>query len=463
MQKHVEIAQEVYTDYDALWHLVTMGVLDSDHAPSSGTSAQTTKPIRVAMIDTSVAVDHPNLKDAINHDLSLDLFSNRLGAFSYHDPDDKLGAIDLNTATGVTAGLPRTAAILSEFIDRLSHGSRSWVDGVQPTVSPAFSSHGTAIAGLIGGRATVESEVYGASAVQPSQIPLPYRGVDPNCEIVPISTNFDIDPESLIVAFLYAELIDADVVVLPRTIPDPTRMYPELSQIKIDGKSLMELTSPEELTHEMSELWNELAELIINVSINRPVVCAGGNSNELYGIYPANLADDNNGIISVGSVNAKGYISSYSSHQNVTVFAPSDDAEAFSSAEVRLDEQRHSYSSVGVPPINSNRKFSHFDIISTDVPGVHGYSRSPFQGTVPDAGIREFGSYYCRFGGTSAASALVGGFLALGQSSGALCRESDGIAKKTWLLSKCVPLANEAPDRVIPSWTGSVAFADSRG
>ena len=71
---------EKYPEYDALWHLVAMGVLTPDHAPNDWTpDPEATRPTRIAVIDTSVAVEHPNLSGAVNKTLALDLFSTRLG------------------------------------------------------------------------------------------------------------------------------------------------------------------------------------------------------------------------------------------------------------------------------------------------------------------------------------------------------------------------------------------------
>ena len=65
---------EAHPDYDALWHLVALGILTPDHAPNGWQVApDAPRPTRVAVIDTSVAADHPNLRPAINRDLALDL------------------------------------------------------------------------------------------------------------------------------------------------------------------------------------------------------------------------------------------------------------------------------------------------------------------------------------------------------------------------------------------------------
>jgi len=448
------IGQEAYSDYDALWHLKTLGILDKDNAPIEWVApASSNRKTRVAMIDTSVATGHPNLKGAVNRKLAFDLFSTRLGAFPYLDPDAKIGPLNLNSGTRVAEGLNETSHLLTQLNDRLSHSAPAQLGGITPTVSQEFSVHGTAIAGLIGARPCLVPTSSG-------EMKLPYSGVDPYCEIVPISTNFDPDPEQLILAFLYAELINADVILLPRIIPDPFRTLPELSQHTMNGDDLGTLIAPSIISPQEATLWEQLAELIVAISLKRPVVCAAGNSNEEFAIYPANLANEHNGIISVGALNAKGYRSGYSGAGSTTVMAPSNDAEIFDKTEVRLDEQRQNYSPIGVPENNSNFKYSNFEIVSTDVPGRFGYSSSPFIAERSDLELREFGSYFCRFGGTSAASAIVAGFLSLGKTTQELVENADGLVSKNWLLSKCKTVPEDDMTHKVPTWFGDPSFPD---
>ncbi|WP_424965842.1 S8/S53 family peptidase [Dinoroseobacter sp. S375] len=454
--------RENYPEYDALWHLQSMGVRTDKHRPNGWKYKRSDrKRTRVAMIDTSVAVDHPNLEPAINKKLALDLFSAPLGSFAYRKPDEKLEDLCLNTRTRVADGLPGITEILGRLIDRTSHGSLAWQNNLQPCVGAEFSSHGTAIAGLIGAKPTRVQAVVPEPSDEITSIPLPYVGVDPFCEIVPISTNFDPDPEVLIVAFLYAELIDADVVLLPRNVPDPVRTVPEIFTRTIDGVPLSEATAPAATTPEEAQLWAELAELIVNISMARPVVCAAGNANEENGIYPANLATDHNGIISVGAMNAKGVLAGFSASQGLTVMAPSGDAEVFDRTQVRLDTRRHDYDPVGVPEPNENHKYSHYDVISTDVPGIYGYSDSPYRSLEPETGLREFGSYFCSFGGTSAASALVAGYLSLARSAGELDVKADGLQAKAWLLANCAEVQDGDTCYLYPAWDGDYSFPDA--
>lgn len=459
-------AREIYRDYPALWPLETMGVLQVLTARGDGRCQDPpSRRTRVAIIDTSVAVDHPCLKSGINRDLAIDFFSSRLGAFPYYEPGRRLSDLVKNPQTAVCQNLPFSSDLLNEFLDRLSPNSPALINGVEATVSPEFSAHGTAIAGLVGGRPAVVKIApdYLGHGAQELEFPLPFTGADPFCELVPISTNFDTDPEALIFAFIYAELISADVILLPRSIPDPFRTVPELGGIDMEGTPLSELVTVCEVSPRERQLWEELAQLIINISLRRPVVCAAGNSREEQPIYPANLATEHNGIISVGAANAKGMMSSYSMGTQATIFAPSNDGEAYDREEVRLDTQDARFDPTGLPAANGNRKFSHFEVISTDVPGQNGYSYSPFASGEPVEGMREHGSYFCRFGGTSAASALIAGFLSLGYSMGELLREGGGGNAKSWLLSKAVAISTEDGDFQLPSWTGKINFPDLYG
>ncbi|NBB98404.1 MAG: S8 family serine peptidase [Alphaproteobacteria bacterium] len=326
-----------------------------------------------------------------------------------------------------------------------------------------FSGHGTAIAGLIGARpALVPFSAAHMDGPANGLLPLPYCGVDPTCEIVPISTNFDADPEQMILAFLYADLIEADVIVLPRGIDDPFRTEPELYAQEFHDSLLGELVAPCPIPDAQRALWAELAELIIKVSLRRPVVCAAGNANEDYGIYPANLASEDNGVISVGAVNALGWPCSYSPGSKLSIWAPSTDAERFDSAETRLDDSVPRDYDFGIPSQNHNDTFSGVSIISTDVPGAGGYSASPLDHAAPEDGMSEFGSYFCVFGGTSAACAIIAGFLALGRGLNQLPAGSDGVAAKAWLLAhaKCPHAA--CPSVMVPQF-GTSTFRPVTG
>ncbi|PCI04293.1 MAG: hypothetical protein COB78_08200 [Hyphomicrobiales bacterium] len=75
--------------------------------------------------------------------------------------------------------------------------------------------------------------------------------------------------------------------------------------------------------------------------------------------------------------------------------------------------------------------------------------------------MREFGSYFCRFGGTSASSALVAGFIALGKSSTELSDCADGPEAKSWLLSQCIEIKDDDGEAFqFPAWGDAASFPD---
>ena len=441
--------------YDSLWHLVALGVLTPDHAPDGWWPDDVSCPARVVMIDTSVAMDHPNLADAINRDLAFDLFSTRLGAFAGLQGAATIGARGFGNASGLVAGLPGCQTLLAELMQRLAPDQPPLLGGVQPATGALFSGHGTAIAGLIGARpAMVSRAAAHLDAGDDPLLSLPYCGVDPTCEIVPVSTNFDDDPEQLILAFLYADLVKADVIVLPRGIPDPFRRAPELFAMDLGNATLGDLVQPCPVSDRDRALWEELAELIVKLSLRRPIICAAGNDNEDDGIYPASLASDHNGVIAVGAVNAKGWPCSFSPVSGLTLWAPSSDGTRFDSAEVRLDMRQPRYDQLGIPANTHNDRFSALQIISTDVPGQGGYAASPYDGPEPDDGLREYGSYFCRFGGTSAACAIVAGLLSLARGLGHVPPTADGIEAKSWLLAQSKAPHPAFPNVVVPTLAG---------
>ena len=443
------------TRYDSLWHLVALGVLTPDHDPNGWWPDDVSRPSRVVMIDTSVAMDHPNLQGAINRDLAFDLFSTRLGAFAGLSGADRIGDLGFGNATALVAGLPGCEALLVELMQRLTPDQPPLIDGVQSATGPVFSAHGTAIAGLIGARPAVVDRA-AAHLVDDDDptFPLPYCGIDPTCEIVPVSTNFDDDPEQLILAFLYADLVRADVIVLPRGIPDPFRRTPELFATDLGTATLGQMVLPCAVPDRDRALWAELAELIVKLSLRRPIVCAAGNENEDYGIYPASLASDDNGVIAVGAVNAKGWPCSYSPGSGLTVWAPSSDGTRFDSAEVRLDPTESRYDDHGIPATHQNARFSHYQIISTDLPGQGGSPASPYAGPEPADGVREYGSYFCRFGGTSAASAIVAGLISLARGLSQIACNADGVETKAWLLAQAQAPNPPYPNLLVPSLGG---------
>ena len=228
----------VYKPFKALWHLRDIGVLedletynspawDRAHARVGNGDNRT----RVAMIDTSVAAHHPNLEGAIAEDLGIDFFSSRLGIPGKTDSarlkklvkDDK-HPLPRHLPSGAKDLWDALVGSLKTILDS-SPEETGFASEVQAATRPSFSAHGTAMAGLIGAR-PLSADASKIAKLTPDEafetnLGFSYAGVDPFCEVVPISTNFDPEPEQLILTILYAVLIEAHVIVLARDFPTP--------------------------------------------------------------------------------------------------------------------------------------------------------------------------------------------------------------------------------------------------
>lgn len=496
-----------------LWHLIAMGVIEADFASSGPAAANladpeilstvwdrlnaaypvAVTPARVALIDVGVSRKHPNLVRRIDDALSIDLVSHPYGAKTIsnptatpYDPEAReafftgldiagLGSLDLS---------PEGASWLDDLVADLSTS-----EGVVRTLldtDDTFGSHGTGIAGLVVGEpALADSEGYaslsdlleGNGSVTPSSDfgLLPYFGVDPLSRLISIRTSFEQNAAHFVSAFLYAWKTGADVILVPRGIPDPVRgslsHKPEL-ELDLDKRRNWEradlFARLDEATPEASELkphavgavakrdlgWDVLAKLLVAISKSVPIVCAAGNDGESQLIYPANLAAPDNGIIAVGAVSGAGRRSGYSNYgRGLTLVAPSDDGEVYTRHQLRLDRSNpmvglHAW----VPGTAAVVPYSPLALLTTDLPGSFGYAEGtePYSSIFPphhNPGLG--GGYYTSFGGTSGASALVGGAAALVARAhkarhGANARLS-GMEMKAALIAACDPDAVVLP------------------
>ena len=418
-------------------------------------------PARVALIDVGVSPDHPNLATRLDREASIDLTSHRYGS-RFAEILDATTSFDREEKQAFFAGLDITP--LGNL--GLSNDDREYLDDIVAEYAASqgvvrrlfhpesvFASHGTCCAGLIVGEPAVvagegeppeppESAFYGdGSTPCPSanRNVIPYFGVDPFSRLISIRTSFEDDVQQFIAAFLYAYHQHVDVIVLPRGLPDPkrSRVIPK-NELKADlerwknqiaadlfarisfaeqGSFELEPKAPQKGSNP-DRAWHVLKQLIVAISQHIPIVCAAGNSGESQLIYPANLAADDNGIIAVGAVTVEGYRSGYSNYgEGLTVVSPSDDGEVFNRHQLRVDRlspfaAQHDYEAFGL----REYQYSHFSLLTTDLPGAFGYNRGadPWSSIVPfgaNPGIG--GGYYTTFGGTSGASAEVGGICAL--------------------------------------------------
>ncbi|WP_353471125.1 S8 family serine peptidase [Salipiger sp. H15] len=469
-----------YDGYHALWHLFTLGLIDSVATFDSDAWGEAEDRVtaggrrtRVALIDVSVTPGHPNLDGAIAWDLAVDFFSSRLGTF----PEPNGSRFKDLLAAAKPIGDARAKALFTELTAHLAKEDVAARDAavtaqrVFPATSAAFSGHGTAMAGLIGAR-PVPPEMVQLVGTTVTPLPndedlqvdsplaghgLPYIGIDPTCEIVPISTSFDPDPEQFLAAMLYAHIIDADLIVLARDFPDPWRS-PLTGALGKGGTvdpaelALLRETHPVTVSPEEETLWDSLHDLVPAMSMTRPILCASGNGGDTTMLYPGLLASDRNGIILVGAHTSLGTRAGYSNIGTdalpITLYAPSGDSERLDSEIVRLDQTSPDFHANTHAPgtLEESEPFSALDVISTDVPGAAGYNGSPFPEILPaENTLPDYRSYYCRFSGTSAATAIASGVLALAMSTGKVPR-GDGVGAKKKLRGSAAPTNDAAAE-----------------
>lgn len=499
--------------YFWLWHLAALKLIDADFGPAPlaipdvATSALRdspapaitatlwdrigqTAPATVALIDTGVSRLHPNLASRIDTDRSIDLTSHRNGAQTLpvvpgtlpttrEESRSFFGGLDLAGLHSLQLD-PDEQEYLEAMVAeaRLSQGVvRRMIDAEE-----TFAAHGTACAGLmVGEPAVVAAEgqtepapphsVLTGAAANPNANLLPYFGVDPFSTLLSIRTSFEADPFQFIKAFLYAWACKVDVIVMPRGLPDPvrSRLHPK-EELKADletwdSRHAADLfarlhampadpadASAAQPGNQPDRPWKILKHLIVAMSQKIPVICAAGNDGESQLIYPACLADEDNGIIAVGAVTPEGFRAGYSNYgEGLTLVAPSDDYEIYNRHQSRLDLTdplitMHDYTVGG----GKSYAFCPLDLVTTDLPGVFGYDAgiAPWSSVLPAQGNRGAGGgYYTAFGGTSGACCLIGGLALLAQRArqGAELGRLDGLAMKAALRTASSVVATVAP------------------
>jgi len=342
-------------------------------------------------------------------------------------------------AVAATKGPPpptpfSTPAAMLAVLARLSAGR-----GVKCSLASAarhrYSAHGTACAGLMVGAppappaadappklAGVVDPIDGVAPTlcvedaEPNAGPIPYWGVAPGAKVLPIIVSAEPTAEQLIFAFLYAWEKGASVIHFPREAPDPSRA--PWSKKGYGGTRY----------ESDKAAWDLFFLLLHDISERIPVVCAAGNDGVDRLIYPAVEADGANGIVAVGAVCYTARRASYSNYaaaggaQRVTIAAPSDDAEVYTRHQMRLDREspawrEHNHfvhaKQVGVEWV----EYAPQALLTTDIPGPGGYANGQFDALEPDIHpANDRPALYAQFGGTSGASAIVAGAVALRQS-----------------------------------------------
>jgi hypothetical protein len=462
----------------------------------------------VALIDTGVNDRHPNLAPRVLP--AVDFGANPFGVAHTGGAGalEPLPTPAVEVATTMTRGLERqrTASLVSNntwtwikgrpavaadpaavaMLERLEAG-RGMDLSVTQVSRQRYSAHGTACAGLIMG---APAEI-GAGGCDVCGVPfdedggpLPYWGVAPGAHLLPITVSVQPTAEQLILAFLYARSFrqpavppdpaepagrGVSAIHFPREAPDPFRA----PRHKKGYNDTTRYTAPGS-----KAAWDLFRIVFEEVSKEIPVVCATGNDSLDRIIYPANLASDpTNGVIAVGAVTYKATRSAYSNYADtgeaVDIVAPSDDAEVYTRHQLRFDKEaaawrdhNHLVHLSEVPEV----EYAPQAVLAPDIPGPRGYADGSLAGAQSGSRLDEDrAALYALFGGTSAASAIVAGAVALRQAKAraAGLAPLDGPAMKTqvaaagvasvswpWLAATPTSLA---PDR--PNGDGGTAAA----
>lgn len=404
--------------FHALWHLEALGVV-KDLATFEGEAwrgasdfmAQN-RPMRVAVIDTAVDYRHENLTDAVDKGLMRDFSQSELGAFAVLDPDalsieDKKDRAAIAGKAKAAAPGPLADALTAEIKWINKHkGNASLLRSRQLRV---FGAHGTAVAGLIGARPRMiklrfpsfvsieQGQESLGDSVCVSQS-LPYAGINPFCRIVPICVTVTPTPTMLLGAIEYARLVEPDVVVIADSWDRP-----DLNSCGNDeGKA-----------------WTDLETAFLKLCKESIVLCAAGNKDRDALVYPASLSKETEGPWAVGACNSNGADLSYSPDHTTAIGKGhwmiktlSTELPRFDSDEKKIDPWEAIDPDLGSYP--ASETYPARDIISTDLPGRAGYNPSSYDHS-PHAGDEHFeiASLFCRFAGTSAATAIAGGLVSL--------------------------------------------------
>lgn len=380
-----------YPEFKALWHLKALGVVDDliTYDSAEWQKADGKPKIKVVVMDTTVDWAHPNLADAINLEDMRD--------FSARDTAEKI--------VRPVKGRPPVEA----------------KDGDRITTPTIYGAHGTCVAGLIGARPVMVNLQYPdrpdentdgmPSAV--SKVPLPYIGINPFCEIVPVALTAAPDPAMVKAALDYISQIKPQIVVVAAAWDHARYQMSAKGAEPVMGKSFSE-EEPD---------WTVVEDALREVCTTSLVFCAAGNSGADAMAYPARLSGKIPNLIAVTACNQDGDILNYA-------FDPASLPEADKSRPVIMrtlssDHPRYDRDTAYLDPYAAvdpylkipagSSKFPARRIISCDPRGNRGYNPSKYRYTPPTSGPHlELASLYAEFSGTSAATAIAAGLVALG-------------------------------------------------
>lgn len=428
-----EVASGNYPAFGYLWHLGAAHVLDLDAKDAGDYEVKNAvwfddrlrrQPARIALIDTGLA-DHRNLENAVLPELFIDLgtheggaaylrrnetwddFLHRYGApadMPRHGPEEPRGKLpglaDKDAVNALVDTLDLSPEEKDAFVAKMAARVEKGVVLRDVTAQDQrYPTHGTASAGLL-----VGSPIFEDGKAEYAAGTLPYFGVDPWSNVFSVATSFEPEPMQLALAVLYAYANGADVICMPRGSDNPDKTP------RPDPRK-----DPTSTRYDEDKAgWALLDAVLIAVSKRVPIVCAAGNSGDDRLRYPALLASkDDNGIIAVGAVTALANRSGYSNYgEGLTLVAPSNDSRVYNRHQQRLDWRDRAARShnwlIHRGLDGGIVEFSHWAPVSLDIPGARGY-KGGLASRRQDASRSDF----TLFGGTSAASTIVAGVVAL--------------------------------------------------
>ncbi len=334
-----------------------------------------------------------------------------------------LSAADQTAVAALGLGASDTTAV--EDVAKSLAGGPEPIELQDP--SRYFGAHGTACAGLVGGR---PAEPGPAAPVFFTA--LPYYGVNPYCRIVSYATPFSHEIRPVLNALVAAYLSGAEVILMPRGLPDIVARgalaASRSRNTRIDHDDPT-VTVPEDQAN-FARLKDDAAlleQVLTAIARQRYVVLAAGNEglSDRVG-YPASKLVGVPEVIIVGAETSDGRHASYSNGVDlgdrllsvVSDDAISVDADAYGIDPTSADGSDFDFSPHFPPGAES--EFSPWAPLTLDVRGAYGYAASN-EADAPDYddGI-DRGAIYTLFGGTSAASSIGAGLVALLLQSGKL-------------------------------------------
>lgn len=418
------------TERPLLWHLahITAGS-DSDFTACAAlwSAAEQAAPVRVALIDTGVDSGHPHLAGAMAAP-QMD-FGPHLCGVTYAPP----GAapppgqpVDDSARADLAGFLARPeygdlAALLAP-LTRAPEAPAEVIATDDP--SEYFGTHGTGCAGLICARPAPDpTDAHGQS------LP-PYCGVNPAAQLLSYATPYSHEILPVIAALARAFLSGAEVIVMPRGVPNPDQRAARLAgspyRTRIDtppGDHPPPLRAGDHADFaKLTRHWALLIALMRFIAARRYLVLAAGNDGFADRLSePAQSLRDDPHVVITGALNDRGRVSSYSNQAGGMLYMLSDDGFALDDRHFAVDPRSYRGTDYDYSAMTgAENSYSPWGILSLDPRGSYG--AAPGAHDDPPWGDEplEAGSLYALFSGTSAASALMAGLVSLLLQSGRL-------------------------------------------